>query len=529
MNNIMRMALGALALCGFSSVAQAKWFEGSSRHFVVYSDRGADQVRIMAGKLERFDAALRQLTGRPVEPVGPSNRVTIFMVQSPTDVSRLFGKGGNYVGGFYASVAGGSYAIVPPFNVQETGENGFAEGVLLHEYAHHFVSENQSVLYPLWLNEGFAEFVSTARFEKNGSVGMGLPGEWRGWQLTHQVTVPAEMLVDSQAYFARREIAFDQFYPRAWLLYHMLTFDTGRQGQLEKYASALSRGLPDRAAAIDAFGDLRQLELDLQAYGRKVTMPYYLIKGDSLAPSPVQVRELDLPSAETMQLRMRLARGVDADDVTALAADARSMASKYPDHATVQTILGQAELKAGNADAALAAAERAIAADPAAIDAQILKGRALLAKAASGQATSAQWNGVRAAFLKANSLDPDHPLPLLLFYETFLNQGIKPTGNALQALARSLELAPYDRGIREEVAASQVARAQFDEAKSTLRMLTRDPHFPKRGSRIRAVMEKLDARNSEGARKLLEMSDDEFEKQQKDGDTDVGEGRSAAA
>lgn len=525
----MRIALGVVTLFGFSSMAQAKWFEASSRHFVVYSDRGADQVRIMAGKLERFDAALRQLTGRRDEPIAPSNRVTIYMVQSPNDVSRLFGKGGNYIGGFYASVAGGSYAIVPPFNVQETGENGFAEGVLLHEYAHHFVSENQSVLYPLWLNEGFAEFVSTARFEKNGSVGMGLPGEWRGWQLTHQVTVPAEMLVDSQAYFARREIAFDQFYPRAWLLYHMLTFDAGRQGQLQKYASALSRGLADREAAIDAFGDLRQLELDLQTYGRKVTMPYYLIKGETLAPAPVQVREVDQATADAMQLRMRLARGVAESEAAGLAVDARAVAATHPAHATVQTILGQAELKAGNIDAALAAADRALAADPAAINAHILKGRGLLAKAQAGHPGPAEWNAVRAAFLKANSLDPDHPLPLLYFYETFLSQGIKPTANALQALARSLELAPYDRGIREEVAASQLARAQFDQAETTLRMLVRDPHFPKRGARIRAVIEKLEERNSEGARKLIEMSDEEFEKRQNEGDKDTGEGKSAAA
>lgn len=528
MRRFFRLVVSILPFLALPTEVQAKWFEATSRHFAVYSDSSAAQVNIMANKLERFDAALRQLTGRTDELIAPSNRVTIFMVQSPNDVARLFGKGGSYVGGFYSSVAGGSYAIVPPFAVQETGENGFAEGVLLHEYAHHFVSENQTVLYPLWLNEGFAEFVSTARFEKDGSIGMGLPGQWRGWQLKHQVSVPAEMLVDSQAYFARREVVFDQFYPRAWLLYHMLTFDTQRQGQLERYASALSRGLKDRDAAVEAFGDLRQLEIDLQSYGRKVTMPYFLIKGASLSPSPVQIREVDAGTAEVMLLRMRLTRGVTKADAATIATEARAIAGRYPQHALVQTMLAQADFEAGNLDSALVAANGAIAADSNAMAAHILKGRILLAQAADRNASPAEWNAARAALLKANSLDPDHPLPLFYFYESFIAQGVKPTENALQALARALELAPYDGSIREEVAASQIARAQFENAKSTLRMLVRDPHSVKRGARIRAVMEKLDERNSEGALRLLKMSDDEFEKRKQDGDGDLGEGRSAA-
>lgn len=529
MRLFIKSLLAVASLFTLAPSVQAKWFEASSKHFVVYSDRGMDQSRIMATKLERFDAALRQLTNRPDEPVSPANRVTIFMVQSQIEVSRLFGKGGAYVGGFYSSIAGGSYAIVPPFLVQATGENGFEEGVLLHEYAHHFVSENQSVLYPLWLNEGFAEFVSTARFEKNGSIGLGLVGQWRGWQLTHQVTVPAEMLVDSQAYFNRRELAFDQFYPRSWLLYHMLTFEPTRDGQLYAYARALSNGLNDRDAALAAFGDLRKLELDLQSYGRKVSMPYYLIKGETLPVATVAVRELDAGSSEVIPLLTRLRRGVAEKDAEALAVDTRAVAARYPQSAFVQTVLALAEYTADHHDAALVAAESALAIDPQATEAHLLKGRAMLAKAGKEGADGTQWNAIRAAFLKANSIEPDHPLPLLYYYLSYLNQGFKPTGNALQALHRSLELAPYDRSLREEVAISQIARAQFDEAKATLRMLMRDPHLPVSAARIRAAIEKIDARNSEGARKLLQMSNDEFEKREKDGTLDSGEGRSADA
>ncbi len=77
------------------------------------------------------------------------------------------------------------------------------------------------------------------------------------------------------------------------------------------------------------------------------------------------------------------------------------------------------------------------------------------------------------------------------------------------------------------MALSQIDRAQFNEAKATLRMLMRDPHLPVSAARIKAVVEKLEEHNAVAARKLLEMSNDAFEKRGKDGPGDSGEGRSA--
>ncbi len=160
----------------------------------------------------------------------------------------------------------------------------------------------------------------------------------------------------------------------------------------------------------------------------------------------VSVRELSSGSAEIMPLWMRLRRGIEDKLAESAAADARTIGVRYPQDPFVQTVLAQAEFEADHMDAALAAAESALAANPQAIEAQVLKGRILLSKANNGSATAAEWNAVRAAFLKANALDPDHPLPLFYYYTSYLNQGFKPTGNALQALHRSLELAPYTTG-----------------------------------------------------------------------------------
>ena len=45
----------------------------------------------------------------------------------------------------------------------------------MHEYAHHFMAENAPYLVPRWYGEGFAEYFATAKFETDGTVGLGLP------------------------------------------------------------------------------------------------------------------------------------------------------------------------------------------------------------------------------------------------------------------------------------------------------------------------------------------------------------------
>ncbi|MBE7608362.1 hypothetical protein G6O43_25965, partial [Salmonella enterica subsp. enterica serovar 4:-:1,2] len=58
----------------------ADWYEGSSKHFIVYSEGSPEQVTAATESLERFDQALRTITGTPDKPLSPNLRVTVFML-----------------------------------------------------------------------------------------------------------------------------------------------------------------------------------------------------------------------------------------------------------------------------------------------------------------------------------------------------------------------------------------------------------------------------------------------------------------
>ena len=111
----------------------------------------------------------------------------------PSQVRKLLGDGSRYTQGFYQSRAGGSVAFIPRVDGSNQTER-VTEGelVLLHEYAHHFMYSVFSGSAPLWFTEGFAEFYATAKFEKDGSVGLGLPANHRAAELVYAKDVPLD-------------------------------------------------------------------------------------------------------------------------------------------------------------------------------------------------------------------------------------------------------------------------------------------------------------------------------------------------
>ena len=171
---LSKLMIVVLAACFAATSAQAKWYEASSEHFVIYADQREKDVRRFAENLERYHAALvymRKFGDKP--PPSKSNRVTIFVTDSRRDISKLAGDKGGFVAGFYVPRAGGSVAFTPPVKNTSSKIPNFSQVVLLHEYAHHYMISNLSVALPRWYTEGFAEFFGTTTFSKDGSVGLG--------------------------------------------------------------------------------------------------------------------------------------------------------------------------------------------------------------------------------------------------------------------------------------------------------------------------------------------------------------------
>jgi tetratricopeptide (TPR) repeat protein len=458
------------------TVAKAEWHEANSENFRVIAEQGEKDVREFTERLERYHSAMVFILDRKITtPPSPSNRVTIYVVRSSGQVQKLAGDKSGYLRGFYQARAGGSVAFISRVDGQGSLISQ-SEQILFHEYAHHIMHGASAFAWPRWLSEGFAEFFSTARFEKENGVGLGLPAHHRAGELAYARNVSIEALLDSATYKKDKSNSYDEFYGRSWLLYHYLQLSGNRKGQLIDYQVALANGASEMEAATRVFGDLKQLDKELNNYLRKTRMAYLSIPGKDLLIGPITVRQLRPGEAAMMPVVLESKRGVNAETAPPVLAKAEAVFAKYPNDPAVLAALAEAQHDAGNHAAAVASADKAIALDPANINAHVQKIYALWQIADKAENADADWKRLRRAITALNKIEPDHPIPLIYFYRSLQGEGKAITDLAAHGLERALELAPYDEAVRWQVVQQLMDEKKWGLAHRMLLPLANDPH-----------------------------------------------------
>lgn len=481
-----------LFACFFSTPAFAQWHEASSENFLIIADQNEKDIREFIERLERFHSALAYVLKRDKLRPSPSNRVTIYVVRSSSQVQKLAGDKSGYLRGFYQPRAGGSVAFIS--RVESGGAKlDQSEQTLFHEYAHHMMHGASQWATTRWLSEGFAEFFSSAKFERNGTVGLGLPAYHRGAELAYAKEVPIEALLDADEYRKRKTKQYDEFYGRSWLLYHYLQLGGKRPGQLVKYQIELAAGASDIEAAKTAFGDLKQLDKELTAYQNQSRMSYLPLPADKLGPvGPISVRKMRPAEAAMMPVVLESKRGVNEEMAKPLLVKAQAIASQFPDDPAVQAALAEAEYDAGNHEAALVAADKALAADPKLVNAHVQKIYALFQLAdKADDDTETAWKKLRRAITALNRVENDHPIPLIYYYRSLQSSGEDISELAAQGLERALEIAPYDKAVRWNVVQQLMSEDKWDLAYRVLMPLANNPHNSGEDTRADRLMEKI--------------------------------------
>lgn len=463
----------ACATFTFASHATAAWYEASSENFVVYSSQSKKAAQRFNERLEIYREAMRFFFGHKSSTPSKSNRLTVYVL--PGNVIRqIYGEQGKRnITGVYLPRAGRATALVIPDRRANRGVN-FSEVVLLHEYAHHYMYLHSSGNYPAWLKEGFAEFFGNASFEKNGSVSMGLPAYHRAGDIT-ATPLPIRVLLDYEAYKASPERKIYAFYGQSWLLFHMLTFDPARKGQLQDYVIRWRSADNELTAAKAAFGDLDVLEQQMQDYAAQRNMPYLPIAAEKLEKPEVRTRKLAAEEISLVKLKAELARGFSQDRAQELIAKLQAHTQKYPKQSAGWAGLAEVLLTDSEHEQALEVAEKAIALDERNVDAHIHRANALAQQAESVGGRTA-WSRARKAFVKANKIEKDHPLPLYGFYKTFRSEGRQPSKNGMAALLKAYRLAPYDIELRLSVVTELGAQQRYREALEALQPLRSSNH-----------------------------------------------------
>ena len=500
MSLLLRVASAAFLACSAVSPALAAWHEARSKHFIIYADENPKALLDYATKLEKFDQAARAILRMNDPPVGDGNRLTVFVLPTDDAVRKLAGDKSGFLRGFYLGQASGSLVYVPKRSEGVSGGLG-SNSIFYHEYAHHLMAQQLNHPYPEWYVEGFAEFLSTPEFRKDGSVGLGAPPEHRAWGLFYGDPLPLEVLLGGN--YSVASISKEQresIYGRGWLLAHYLNMGGKRNGQLDAYLTAISKGTLPLDAARSAFGDFKQLDKELSSYLKQRTMLTFNVAAAAAQPGPIDVRPLGPGGAEVVLLRGRLKRGTDAGQLEALTAEIRAVQVRHPGDELVELTLAEVELDNDRIDAAEAAADRALKANPKSTEAIVLKGRAVLERAIQAPGDPSKgFSEARRLFIAANKIDPEDPEPLMQFYRSFTRQGQRPTANAIEALHYASNLAPQDLGLRMNSAVAYLNEGKLKEARATLVPVAYSPHGGGIATEARRMIAKIDAGDAQGA------------------------------
>lgn len=455
-----RIWMGIVAGLVAAMPANAAWQEASSPHFLIYSEESPASLASYAERLERFDAALRRLY--PVTDIGSLDRLTIYALRNANAVRRVMGARGSGVAGVYRGRAAGSLALTS--RDVSGGEGGdWTQLVLLHEYAHHFMLQNFAFAFPTWYVEGFAEFVSTARFNKDGSVGVGLPAQHRARELGMQGVIPLRRILADDLKGARGDdMAY--VYGIGWALTHYLLLGDKRKGQLVTYLKAINAGTPAGEAAQAAFGDPKLLQRELDAYISH-RMTYVSLPATELKVGKVTVRAVSPAENAIMPVRIESKFGVSREEAMRLVPQARAAAAPFPKDEAAQCALAEAEFDAGNMDQAVAAADRVLDKRPGSYCALVYKGMVLLGRVAGRKAPPADpaWAEARGMILRANRAETDQALPLVLFYDSYRAAHVAPSRNAVTGLLAAAESVPQDASL-QYIAAAQLLRDRNEDA-----------------------------------------------------------------
>lgn len=497
MSLFLRVAAISVAL-SVASAADAAWHEARSKHFVIYADENPKALLEYATKLEKFDQAVRTILMMGDPPVGDGNRLTVFVMPTDDDVRKLAGDKSGFLSGFYTGRATGPLAYVPKRTGNRAGSLGTGT-IFYHEYAHHLMMQQLDHPYPEWYVEGFAEFLSTPSFEKDGSVGLGAPPQHRAWGLFNGKSLPLETLIGG-TYSKISKEERESIYGRGWLLVHYLSMGGTRDGQLSNYITAISKGTPPPQAASSAFGDLKLLDKELDAYLKRRRLSIFKIGAGRIKVDPIETRPLTEGAAEIILLRARMKNGVEETEREALAASIRQIQRRYPGDELVELTMAEAELSAGTVEAAMSAADMALKVNPRSTEGMVLKGRAIIDRAVDAEGgQGAAFSEARRLFVAANKIDPEDPEPLMEFYKAYLREGVMPTANALAALHYASNLAPQDLGLRMNSAAAYLSENKLKEARATLTPIAYSPHGGGIAEEARRMIARIDAGDAKGA------------------------------
>ena len=173
---------------------------------------------------------------------------------------------------------------------------------LFHEYTH-LILHHEGGQWPVWFNEGTAEYYSTMQ-RSGGSVEVGLPDPARLASLRKSVWLPISYLTTLNGTSSLTSVqAVQAFYAQSWLFVHMLHLSPAYGAGLASFRALLADGLPSDEALRRVYGkSLVQFDEDGRAWLRQGRFPVERLKAPPEPAASVESTVIGTADVEIARL-----------------------------------------------------------------------------------------------------------------------------------------------------------------------------------------------------------------------------------
>jgi tetratricopeptide (TPR) repeat protein len=279
---VTRVLLASLVLSATLASARDKnegWIQITSPHFVVATNAGEKQGRRIADQFERMRSLFHVLfPNAQMDAAGAP--IIVLAVKDEKDFRALepqeyLAKGSLKLGGLFLQAADKNYVLM---RLDAEGEHPYS--VIYHEYTH-FLLRRSAEWMPLWMNEGLAEFYqNTDIHEKDASLGNPSFDDLEWLRQNRLMPVSTLFTVDQKSPYYHEENKGSIFYSESWVLVHRIMINDFQQKThlMLDYANLLAEKVDPVTAATQTFGDLKQLQSDLNNYVGQGSYTYFQMK-----------------------------------------------------------------------------------------------------------------------------------------------------------------------------------------------------------------------------------------------------------
>jgi tetratricopeptide (TPR) repeat protein len=264
--------------------ADKPWIEIRSQHFRVLTDGSEKDARKVARDLEQMHEVFAYRypsfhldSGPPLLVFAPRDN------ESADSLDHSFGseKGQTGLLGVYHEGWEKQYAAFRLTKAESIGrpDDSSSMNVIYHEYVHSIMHRNTRWL-PVWLDEGFAEFMGSTHFEGNTAI-VGYPSE-RVHHIKEIPLIPIDTLlkVDSSSPYYHDSRLASTFYAESWLTVHYMELGTGMEDgkKLEAFYGLIDQGTDQQKAFAQVFGDPKKFHQALIFYIQAPTLKNWVLR-----------------------------------------------------------------------------------------------------------------------------------------------------------------------------------------------------------------------------------------------------------